>query len=530
MFNNNNITLLLSNIRLSDVIGLFLNLEKRENRIISLCPFHKEKTPSFLINDKKKFYYCFGCKKFGDAIAFLIDYKKFDFNDAVKFLKNLDNSNNKKITLLPLESNKKKYITLLKNISNFYVNNLIKNLKKNNDLDEFLNKRDISEKEVNEFQIGFALDKWGSILKEFSGNSDKKALMELGLLIKNKNNVYDVFRNRIIFPIRNINGDIVGFGGRILKDNVKPKYINSCESTIFIKKHELYGLYELQTYKEYDSIIIVEGYLDVISLHKNGITNIVSALGTSFSKEQFALLKKKYKKIIFCYDGDVPGQIAAFKIASKLICEITSNLYIGFIILPDNYDPDSIIRSEKKKIFLELLNSPIFILDFIFFYLSKNIDINLVINKIKLFEDITNVLDSIPDKILKSILSKYFYKKILDEDNIDSKKKVSMIENKKVLSLEMKACLFLLRNRELIKLIDETTMFNIQRFKLIDDVHTFLQLINILKANINSTIQNELRDKINCTNGFMEIINHMPHEIIKSEFIEIIKKIEFNEI
>lgn len=526
MFNNVNVAELLSKICLSDVLKLFLTLEKRENKFFSLCPFHNEQTPSLLINDnnqKRGFYYCFGCKKSGDAITFLMEYKGIGFNDAIKFLMKFNSIPVKAIDGNQSKISDKSKFFLLEKVASFYCKNLKENLLKNQILVNFLIERGLTIEMIDVFQLGFSSDSWDGILKEFINKHDRMYLIELGLLIKKNNVIYDRFRNRIIFPIKNLDNNIIGFGGRILSNNIKPKYINSPESDIFIKRNELYGLCKINQDNVHRSIIIVEGYLDVISLYKCGITNVVSSLGTSFSYEQFNLLKKKYKKIIFCYDGDEAGQTASFKIAIKLLHNLSENFYIGFIILPPGYDPDLLIRSHQEHVFLDLLAHPIFILDFILIYLMKDIDINLIEKKIDLFYNLTNISSTIEDKNLKQLIMNYFNEQILkyDKKNNKNDKKINDVY---VLSLAMKGCIFLLKKRSLVKLLKDKDIMFLQE----NCAHSrlFLTLINILKHDINAIIPLELKLQINTVNNLSLIIDNMTDEIIESEFMAIIEKLE----
>lgn len=506
MLNKSSIKSKILDLKLSDFLSNFLSFDKNENKIFSLCPFHKEKTPSFYINDKKQLYYCFGCKKGGNIINFIMEYKKLNFYESLNFIINFYNLNK-------YLKNNSIELSLLKKIINIYKKNLYNHFNTNKNLNLFIKKRKLTKDIIDTFQIGFAPNEWNFILKRFS--SQKKILLNLGLIKENKNNIYDKFRNMIIFPIKDKNSNIIGFGGRNLIDNIKPKYINSNQSELFDKSNILFNL-DLALKCNLNKIYIVEGYFDVISMYSIGIKNVVSTMGTTFSIKQFNILKKMYKKIIFCYDGDKSGVEAQFKIAKNFINYLDEEIYIGFINLPQNEDPDSMINFKKKDDFENLIKKPMFILDYIFFCLKIN-KINIISNKVKFNEFLYDITKFIKNELLKNKILNYLNKKYFE--NVNNKKDFI---KKKILSLYIKASIILIKKQELINFIDYNTIIKLSYIRE-EDVKILLKVINVIKKNDlkNKTFIEKL---LNENKSFSLLVEEMPLNIAKEELINIIKK------
>jgi len=471
---------LLSKINIINILNLFINLKKQTNGYVANCPFHKEKTPSFFVSEKKQKYYCFGCHKSGNIISFLINYKNINFIDAINFL--LKNTKYKYKKSLYVKQNNYNLINL---IAELYNKNLFKNINKNNKLLYFLNTRKISIDIIKKFKIGFVDNEWTFLSKnKYFNYYLKKELETLGLIIKKQNIIYDRFRYRIIFPIRNINGDTIGFGARTLDNTVKPKYINSPESKLFSKRKEFYGLYEVKTYTtKKSSIIIVEGYLDVISLHKNGISNAVAILGTAFSNDHLKILKSSYNKIIFCFDGDKAGQRAALRTVYKCLSYVDINVFIGFVILPKNYDPDSYITEHGTEKFLCKVKKATYILDYLYNILSLNLKIDTLNEKIHLSNKLYEIINKIKNPLSKKFILEHFVNNLI-------KNKIKFIEKKniyknKIISLGTRCCFLILKKRNYVNIVNINKLIFNKNIKFNSDIHTFLELIIILKKNIN---------------------------------------------
>ena len=389
----------------TDIVELIkekVALSKNGANYKGLCPFHNEKTPSFNVSSNKQFYHCFGCGASGDAIKFLTEHDHLTFIEALSKLAQAANIE------MP-DSTKKNDTTYNLFISNkkaadFYN----KTLKSNNDANAYLSKRDINQTMIETFQIGLANDSWDDLTKIFTKDKIIENALEAGLLIKSNNKIYDRFRNRIMFPIRNSTGNIIGFGGRIFNQQDGAKYLNSPETKLFHKSYELYGLYESKkSISQEDKVLIVEGYTDVIGLHNSGIKNCVATLGTAFTKFHFKKIIRYTNNITFCFDGDVAGKSAAWKAINNCLPELKDGVQLSLIFLPEGTDPDTFVKEEKDE-FLNLINNAMPLSQFIIQSLKSNLDINSVEGRTAFLINAKKIIDEMPDITYTTILKKEF--------------------------------------------------------------------------------------------------------------------------
>ena len=389
----------------TDIVELIkekVSLSKNGTNYKGLCPFHNEKTPSFNVSSNKQFYHCFGCGASGDAIKFLTEHDHLTFIEALSKLAQAANIE------MP-DSTKKNDTTYNLFISNkkaadFYN----KTLKSNNDANAYLSKRDINQTMIETFQIGLANDSWDDLTKIFTKEKIIENALEAGLLIKSNNKIYDRFRNRIMFPIRNSTGNIIGFGGRIFNQQDGAKYLNSPETKLFHKSYELYGLYESKkSISQEDKVLIVEGYTDVIGLHNSGIKNCVATLGTAFTKFHFKKIVRYTNNITFCFDGDVAGKSAAWKAINNCLPELKDGVQLSLIFLPEGSDPDTFVKEEKDE-FLNLINNAMPLSQFIIQSLKSNLDINSVEGRTAFLINAKKIIDDMPDITYTTILKKEF--------------------------------------------------------------------------------------------------------------------------
>lgn len=337
---------LLSRTDIVELIDGYVPLKKRGTSYTACCPFHNEKTPSFNVVDKKQFYHCFGCGVSGNAISFVMAYLNQSFTVAIDTLAARlgmqvprEGSNEKNQQTLSLYQ-------LLGRVNLFY-QQVLKT--KGQVAIDYLRKRGLSGEIAKLYQLGYAPPGWQTVEEQFKSN--KSELIATGMLIeKDDGKTYDRYRHRIMFPIHDRHGRIIGFGGRAIDADQKPKYLNSPETVIFQKSRELYGLHQiLQQQRTIDNIVIVEGYMDVIALAQHGISNAVAALGTATSGYHIQLLAKHTKKLIFCFDGDAAGRQAAWRALESCLPHLNSGLDASFVFLPEGQDPDSLVREEGKE-------------------------------------------------------------------------------------------------------------------------------------------------------------------------------------
>ncbi|OCH97126.1 DNA primase [Legionella jamestowniensis] len=372
---------LLTRTDIVELIDSYIPLKKSGQAFVACCPFHSEKTPSFNVIAKKQFYHCFGCGASGNVISFVMNYLNQGFTDAIETLAS-------RLGLqVPREGRTEKnqhslsLYQLLEQVSQFYQQTL---KTQGQQAITYLRQRGLTGEIAKRYQLGYAISDWQILEKQFRGH--RAELITTGMLIqKEDGKTYDRYRHRIMFPIHDRHGRIIGFGGRAIDAQQKPKYLNSPETVIFQKSRELYGLHQvLQTQKTINSIIIVEGYLDVIALAQHGIGNAVATLGTATSTYHIQLLTKHTQHLIFCFDGDTAGRQAAWRALESCLPQLNIGLNASFIFLPEGQDPDSLVREEGATQFLERLQQAKPLNQFFFETLSRNIDLASVAGKSQL--------------------------------------------------------------------------------------------------------------------------------------------------
>ena len=345
-----------------DVISETVNLKRTGRSYIGLCPFHNDKSPSFSVSQDKQIYKCFSCGEAGNVVTFVMKSKNVTFVEALKLLAqraniplNTGNGNDSKIT-------RKKELLYKVNVETGRY--FFSNLTRNNKAKEYFKRRGISEATIRKFGLGYSLDGWSNLIKYLKRkNFSEQILLEAGLVIKNEKNntIYDRFRNRVMFPVFDVRGKVIGFGGRVLDDS-KPKYLNSPETLIFHKGVNLYGLnFAIKNGNPDRYFIIVEGYMDCISLHQHGITNTVASLGTALTENQARLLKRYADKVIISYDADVAGQTATLR-GLKILRN--AGFDVKVLLIPEGKDPDEYIRTNGTEKFMELVKNAISLIDY----------------------------------------------------------------------------------------------------------------------------------------------------------------------
>ena len=402
-------------ISLIDYIGKDLKLVKSGTNYKALCPFHNEKTPSFVINQHKNTFNCFGCGKSGDIFTYLMEKYRIEFKEALNILANeagvtlqYDNSNNREVK--KLLDNKKKYFYIMNLISKHYHKNLKESYSENTKINAFLKNKQIDLKIIEKYELGYAKNTYTVIdfLKEHSIDSDN--LENLGIYKKNNyNKVYDAFTNRIVFPIKNKLDQTLGFGGRILEGS-GPKYINSFENDFFKKRYTLYNINNLKNINsKSQKLFIVEGYTDVIAMEKKGY-HAVAPLGTAVSIDQLSLAWHYNNQPIILFDGDEAGKKASFRVLELALSLIEVEKTLDFIFLDNNYDPDTILNKENGKNMMDayINNKNSFIEVLIKSEIEDNLDVpeRILLFKKKLFKKIQSI---------KSEEVKSLYKYIINE-------------------------------------------------------------------------------------------------------------------
>ena len=325
-----------------DVISTYVSLKKKGANYWGLCPFHGEKTPSFSVNANQQFYHCFGCHVGGDAINFIQKVERMDFKEAVIFLAERANlaipKGTRNENYIPSDEKEKMY-SVMKEAARWYRTNLFED--SGQAARKYISSRGISDSIIKRFGLGYVPDKWNELVDYMQSKGvSKELLFKIGLAKEKNDSYYDTFRNRVMFPIIDRRMRVIGFGGRVMDDS-KPKYLNSPETPIFNKRYNLYGIHTLNKMKSVDKIIIVEGYMDVISLHQAGFTQVLASLGTALTQGQAKLLKRYSDEIYICYDGDTAGQKATLKGLDVLQFE---GLKVKVMSMPEGVDPDDFAK------------------------------------------------------------------------------------------------------------------------------------------------------------------------------------------
>lgn len=344
---------LLARCDIIDVINARVPLKKHGKEYQACCPFHNEKTPSFTVSPNKQFYHCFGCGVNGSAVNFLMEYEHLDFVEAIESLAasmGMDVPREEGKQRSPQQQQRaKSLIDLMQEASVYYQNEL----KKAPIAINYLKQRDLSGEIAKVYGVGYSQKSWDAAINHLSSRYRPDQIIDSGLAIsKDNGGSYDRYRDRIMFPIRNRKGQVIGFGGRVMSPEDNPKYINSPETSLFHKSNELYGLYEArQATRKLERIVVVEGYMDVISLAQFDITYAVATLGTATTTQHLELLYRTVSEIIFCFDGDRAGKDAAWKALANALPILKDDKEIRFMFLPDGEDPDSLVRRIGKEAF-----------------------------------------------------------------------------------------------------------------------------------------------------------------------------------
>ncbi len=383
-------------------IDSYVPLKKQGNSFVACCPFHQEKNPSFNVIAKKQFYHCFGCGVSGNAISFAMQYLNQNFSDAVETLAT------RMGVKVPREGDSHQHeqslnlYQLLDKVANLYQKVLSVTGQGGKD---YLKKRGVEGEVITRFQLGFAPVGWHA-LETSHLNQYKTDLITTGMLIKKESGGhYDRYRNRLMFPIHDRNGRIIGFGGRALDNEQKPKYLNSPETIIFQKNRELYGLHQLLTQdKTPAQIVVVEGYMDVIALAQMGIHYAVATLGTAASTYHIELLAKHTARIIFCFDGDAAGRKAAWRALENSLPSLNLDLDAAFMFLPEAHDPDSFVREFGATRFNIELSKAVTLNAFLLNTLSEGIALNTLAGKSQLIHKLKPYLNKIPEGPYRQLL------------------------------------------------------------------------------------------------------------------------------
>lgn len=419
-----------------DLIDSRVKLKKAGKSHVACCPFHGEKSPSFHVSQDKQFYHCFGCGASGNVISFLMEYDRLDFLDTIEELASMysldvprDEKGKGQKTAQQYSIDKQKkldYYELMDKVSQFFRQQL-KTHENSKKVIEYLKNRGLSGDVAKTFGIGYSPNDWQVVKDKFcqnGGHFDKERenqLLDTGVLIKNeKGRIYDRFRDRVMFPIRDRRGRVIGFGGRVLDDST-PKYLNSPETPIFHKGLELYGFYEAkQANRDLKRLLVVEGYMDVVALAQHGVSWSVASLGTSTTSEQIQLMFRNTSEIICCYDGDRAGREAAWRTLQNSLPQLQDGRQIKFMFLPDGEDPDSMIRQLGEQDFVALVDQAMPLSQFMFDNLISQVEMDSEDGRSKLANLALPMVNSISDGVFQTMMKEKLAKYLgMETDSLD---------------------------------------------------------------------------------------------------------------
>jgi len=388
-----------------DVINARVPLKKHGREYQACCPFHNEKTPSFTVSPTKQFYYCFGCGASGSSITFLMEYEHLDFVEAVESLASsmgMQVPRQEAKQRSPLQQKQRKGLEeLMEEATRYYQ----QQLKKAPAAVDYLKQRGLSGEIAQTFSLGYSQQSWDAVIKYLGKNYSPQQIIDSGLAIsKDNGGSYDRYRDRIMFPIRNRKGQVIGFGGRVMGDDT-PKYINSPETQLFHKGNELYGLYEARNAtRKLDRVIVVEGYIDVISLAQYGISYAVATLGTATTRQHIEMLYRTVPEIIFCFDGDRAGKEAAWRALENALPVLRDEKEIRFLFLPEGEDPDTLVRRIGQEAFEAGYAEASSLSSYFIEGLSSRFNISSNEGKARFLTEAGGLLKQVPESLLKDQL------------------------------------------------------------------------------------------------------------------------------
>ncbi|MCT8674197.1 DNA primase [Glaesserella parasuis] len=516
-----------------ELINSRVKLKKAGRDYQACCPFHHEKSPSFTVSQSKQFYHCFGCGVHGNVISFLMEYDKLEFPEAIEELAALhglevprENVINRDGKPQASYKTRRNLYELLDLVAKFYQQQLTQDRASQ----AYLQQRGLSQEIIERFEIGFSPNAMDAVLRRFGNNPEEvQKLLDTGMLSKNdRGNVYDRFRNRVMFPIRDKRGRVIAFGGRVLGDE-KPKYLNSPESATYHKGNELYGLYQaLQHNEKPEFLFVVEGYMDVVALAQFGVNNAVASLGTATTGEQIQLMFRSTEQVICCYDGDRAGRDAAWRALENALPYLHDGRQIKFIFLPDGEDPDTFIRVQGKEGFERYLEQALTLSEFLFDSLLTQVDLSTKEGKSKLASLALPLIKRIPGEMLRLYLRNILGQKlgILDPIQLESMLSQKSVETAPkrhnmphIERTPMRLLIaLLLQNPHLIQNVPEDVTF-LQSLQE-KGFDLFLELVNICHANLGISmggLLEYLRESPNYRH--LELLANWDH-LVSSENVE----------
>jgi DNA primase len=397
---------LVSRSDIVDIISARVPLKKAGREYKACCPFHNEKSPSFSVSAEKQFYHCFGCGAHGTVIGFLMQYEKMEFLDAVADLAQRAGLELPREAQAPRDPGSADLHDLMLQAARFFEQNLADNPRAR----AYVQRRGLDVKISAKFSLGYAPDAWEALLTRFGAHEeDRRRLLQVGLILERSgertSGFYDRFRDRLMFPIRDSRGRVIGFGGRVI-DQGEPKYMNSPETPLFHKGRELYGLYEArQARGDFKRLVVVEGYMDVVRLHQAGITYAVATLGTATTQEHLNKIFRMTSEVVFCFDGDRAGRQAAWRALENALPLARDGRELKFMFLPEGHDPDTLVAEEGAEAFENRMKAALPLSEYLVQQLIVDVDLDHIDGRAKLKALAGPLFARMPEGIYREMLA-----------------------------------------------------------------------------------------------------------------------------
>ncbi|HIF9457666.1 TPA: DNA primase [Photobacterium damselae] len=491
---------LISRYDIVDVIDSRVKLKKKGKNFGACCPFHNEKTPSFSVSQEKQFYHCFGCGAHGNVLDFVMEFDRLEFVEAIEELASQlgievpRENDNGSAPSGPRAAEKRNLYDVMVHIAQFYQSQL--RTDEGQLAIDYLKGRGLSGEIVKKFAIGYVPDQWDLVRNRYGRDeASQQALVDMGMLIENDNGRrYDRFRGRVMFPILDRRGRVIGFGGRVLGDGT-PKYLNSPETPIFHKGRELYGLHQvLETHREPERILVVEGYMDVVALAQFGVDYAVASLGTSTTSEHIQTLFRQTSTVVCCYDGDRAGREAAWRAMEQALPYLLDGRELKFMFLPDGEDPDTYIRQYGKEEFEHQVSSAMSLIDFMFNSLTEQANMETKEGRSKLMTLAKPLIEKVAGEALREyLINKLGYSLGLPPDQIRLEIKRPQQEKPRLVQQNLKRTPM----RDVVALLIQNPIFVNQ---LEFDTQAF-EGIEVAGLNLLLTIVEKCRTNPNITTG-----------------------------
>ena len=387
------------------IIGQQVRLEPSGTNFKGLCPFHSEKTASFYVYPQTSSYYCYGCKASGSVIDFVMEMENIPFLDVVVRLAKMTGVQLPRFEGDATASEFDHLYTLLERAS-IYFQHCLNEAPRNSPVKRYLHARALSDEVSSRYRVGYAPEGWDN-LKNHLSDANEQDMLDVGLtrLHVETKRTYDSFRNRLVFPIRNLPGKVIGFGGRVINVEDKPKYLNSPKSPVFDKGSELYGFHEAATQaRRIECLLIVEGYMDVLALAQYGIDYAVATLGTATSMNHFESMFRRSKKVVCCFDGDEAGRNAAWSALTRVLGALKDERDIRFMFLPEGHDPDTFVRQFGRNEFETQLDNAIHVADFLVQRLASGKEGLSVHERVRFVEEVMKLIMLVPHETMRTAL------------------------------------------------------------------------------------------------------------------------------